>query len=229
MPQLPDILLKVFLFYFPLLFSLCIHEFAHGWVAKKKGDLTAFHEGRLTLNPLAHIDYIGTVILPIIFLLSNSSIFFGWAKPVPVNPSAFQNPKNDLFWVAFAGPLSNFFLAFAGTACLTAFYTLQLIGFLPLSKSFVSLIEMMIYINILLGIFNLLPLHPLDGGKVLARFLPVRWNFFLENNQNYSYIALIILVFSGAFYYLALPIFSVTKNLIFFSEWTSHFFVNLFS
>ena len=88
-----DFVSKIFLFYLPLLFSLCLHEFAHGWTAKKLGDLTAFHQGRLTLNPIAHIDYLGTLVLPLIFLFTNSPIFFGWAKPVPVDPGAFQNPK----------------------------------------------------------------------------------------------------------------------------------------
>ena len=224
--QLADFIFKIFLFYLPLLFSLCVHEFAHGWIAKKRGDLTAFYKGRLTLNPLAHIDYLGTLILPMIFLLTNSPIFFGWAKPVPVDPRAFKNPKNDMFWVAFAGPLSNFFLALVGTFCLTVFYILDSLNILHLNQTFVSMMEMLIYINMLLGVFNLLPLHPLDGGKVMARFLPVRWNFFLETNQNYSYIALIALIFLGGFHYLAKPIFSATQALISFSQWASLFFIN---
>ena len=195
--------LKFFLFYLPLLFSLCVHEFAHGWTAKKLGDLTAFYRGRLTLNPIAHIDYLGTLILPLIFLFTNSPIFFGWAKPVPVDPGAFKNPKKDMFWVAFAGPLSNFFLAVLGAFVLAVFYTLNFLNVLPASQALVSMMEMLIYVNMLLGAFNLIPLHPLDGGKVMARFLPVKWNFFLESNQNYSYIFLIALIFLGGFHYLA--------------------------
>ena len=114
MPDTTELIHKFFLFYLPLLFSLCVHEFAHGWTSRKLGDLTAFHQGRVTLNPVAHIDYIGTLFLPLFFLFTNSPIFFGWAKPVPVNPGAFKNPKNDMFWVAFAGPLSNFLLSFIG-------------------------------------------------------------------------------------------------------------------
>lgn len=225
--ELTDFIFKIFLFYLPLLFSLCVHEFAHGWTAKKLGDMTAFYRGRLTLNPVAHIDYLGTVILPMIFLWTSSPVFFGWAKPVPVDPGAFQNPKKDMFWVAFAGPLSNVFLAVIGAFCLVILYIFHLLNPLPLSQSFISMMEMMIYVNILLAIFNLIPLHPLDGGKVIARFLPIRWNIFLEANQKYSYIALIVLIFLGGFHYLAKPIFSVSQSLISLAQWSSYFFTNI--
>ena len=212
--QSADFIFKFFLFYLPLLFSLCVHEFAHAWTAKRRGDLTAFYEGRLTLNPIAHVDYLGTVILPLIFLFINSPLFFGWAKPVPVNPGAFKHPKEDMFWVAFAGPLSNIFLAIAGAFILSFLYTLQLTNTLDLNKNFISMIEMFIYLNMLLAIFNLIPLHPLDGGKVIARFLPIRWNLFLEEYQSYGYILLIFFLVSGAFYYLAQPIIFTTESLI---------------
>ena len=222
-----DFVFKIFLFYMPLLFSLCVHEFAHAWSAKKLGDLTAFYEGRLTLNPVAHIDYLGTVILPMIFLFTNSPFFFGWAKPVPVNPRAFQKPKEDMFWVAFAGPLSNILLAILGALALSFIYITQLTDIASLNKNFISMIEMFIYLNMLLAFFNLIPLHPLDGGKVIARFLPLNWNLFLEENQNYCYMILILLLFLGAFRYLAIPIIFTTQYLIAiaqgFSQWIVHF------
>lgn len=216
-----DFVFKIFLFYLPLLFSLCLHEFAHGWTAKKLGDLTAFYKGRLTLNPVAHMDYLGTLVLPLFFLFTNSPIFFGWAKPVPVDPGAFQNPKKDMFWVAFAGPLSNFFLAVISSFCLAIFYILHFFNALPANKALFSMMEMLIYVNMLLAVFNLLPLHPLDGGKIMARFLPVRWNLFLLEHQNYSYIVLIALIALGGFHYLAKPILLASKSLIVFSQWIS--------
>ena len=227
--SLTDFIFKIFLFYLPLLFSLCVHEFAHGWTAKKKGDLTAFYNERLTLNPLAHLDYLGTVFLPLFFLFTSSPLFFGWAKPVPVDPGAFQNPKKDMFWVAFAGPLSNFFLAFIGAFGLTICYTLHSFNLLPFSSSLISMIEMLIYVNLLLAFFNLIPLHPLDGGKVIARFLPAQWNFFLESHQKYSYIILIALIFLGGFYYLALPIIWTSQSLTAVSQWFSHILINILS
>lgn len=222
-----DFIFKIFLFYLPLLFSLCVHEFAHAWTAKKRGDLTAFYEGRLSLNPIVHIDYLGTIILPMIFLFTNSPFFFGWAKPVPVDPRAFKNPKEDMFWVAFAGPLSNILLALLGAAVLSFIYMIQITDMLSLNKNFTSMLEMFIYLNMLLAFFNLIPLHPLDGGKVIARFLPVRWNLFLEKNQNYCYAILILLLFLGAFRYLAVPILFSTQYLIETAQWFSQLLVNI--
>ena len=207
-----DFILKFFLFYLPLLFSLCVHEFAHGWMAKKRGDLTAFHEGRLTLNPIAHVDYLGTVILPLFFLFTNSPLFFGWAKPVPVDPRALSHPKKDMFWIAFAGPLSNILLALIGALALPFLYLIY--SQMNWSENFISMIEMFIYLNFLLAVFNLIPLHPLDGGKVIARFLPVKWNLLLEEYQNYSYVILILFLLLGAFHYLAKPIFFTTQYLM---------------
>lgn len=211
-----DFFYKVFLFYLPLLFSLCVHEWAHAWTALKFGDLTAQREGRLTLNPLSHMDIMGTVLLPLGALFMNWPVF-GWAKPVPVNDSYLKNPKEDLFWIALAGPLSNFCLSFAGTLALAVCHS---VGSLP--EDLFSMLEMFIYINLLLGVFNLLPLHPLDGGKVLARFLPFSWNRFLEENQHYGTVLLICLFVSGGFYYLARPLVYATGALSGFSQTLSH-------
>ena len=194
-----------------------------GW-PKKKGDLTAFYEGRLTLNPIAHVDYLGTVILPMIFLFTNAPLFFGWAKPVPVDPGAFKHPKKDMFWVAFAGPLSNILLALIGAFALSFLYILQ--NSLNLNENFISMVKMFIYLNLLLAVFNLIPLHPLDGGKVIARFLPVRWNLFLEDNQKYSYVVLILFLILGAFHYLAKPIFLFSQYLIIMAQSLSQWIIS---
>lgn len=207
-----DFLYKVFLFYLPLLFSLCVHEYAHGWTALKFGDPTARREGRLTLNPMAHVDWIGSVLLPLGALFMSWPVF-GWAKPVPVDASYLRDPKNGLFWVALAGPLSNFTLALLGSLALTV---ILIVG--VKTQNVFSMMEVFIYINLLLGVFNLLPLHPLDGGKVIARFLPFSWNRFLEDNQHYGTILLISLFVSGGFYYLAKPLIWTTDRLIHFSQ-----------
>ncbi len=213
--DLHDLISKIFLFYLPLLFSLCVHECAHAWTAWKLGDPTAASMGRLTLNPAAHVDILGTLILPFAFLITSSPFFFGWAKPVPVDERAFQNPRKDMFWVAFAGPLSNFLLALCGALILPVFYMAKLKGMISGEAAFMAL-EKFIYVNLLLGVFNLLPLHPLDGSKVLARFLPVRWNIFLEKHQKYSYYLLIFIIFGGVF--IARPVFEGSQALIDLSQ-----------
>ncbi len=196
-------IVKVALQYLPFLFALCFHEYAHGWVARRKGDRTAEMMGRLTMNPFVHMDPIGTFILPIGVLAGIlPPFFFGWAKPVPVNDRNLQNPVKDMFWIALAGPLSNLFL---GTVAIFAYvfvkkYTSQSIaGLVPMLVVFIQ-------VNFALAFFNLLPIHPLDGGKVLARFLPRQANYWLEENQGTLNIVLILMMITGAFRIIAYPI-----------------------
>jgi Zn-dependent protease len=185
------------------LFSLCFHEFAHGWMAKRKGDNTADVMGRLTLNPFAHADVLGTFILPA-FAIFGGGILFGWAKPVPVNSRNLKNPVNDMFWIALAGPASNIILATIGLFSLV---------FLQLFFSFVTWINVatvflqaFIFLNLFLAVFNMLPFHPLDGGKVMARFLPDNANRWLEDNAMILNIALIVLFIAGGFRYMSIPV-----------------------
>lgn len=198
---------KLALFYVPFLFALCFHEFAHGWVAKLRGDNTAEQLGRLTLNPMAHADIIGTVILPISAIVFGIPIFFGWAKPVPVNTRNLRNVRTDMFWIALAGPASNILLAILGAAFM--FFAVRF-GFLGgYAKQIFTLMQMFILTNIFLAIFNILPLHPLDGGKVLARFLPASLNYKLEQNEQVTSMVLMVLVFSGALHILRVPVMAI--------------------
>ncbi len=206
-----ELIYKFFMFYVPLLFSLCVHEFSHAWTAKQKGDLTAEMEGRLSLNPAVHIDILGTVLLPLLAVFSGFPVF-GWAKPVPFNESVLKNPKQDVFWIALAGPLSNFLLALLGALCLLVYRLLSFSDALILQWG-----EVFIYINLLLAFFNLIPLHPLDGGKVIARFLSAKWNQWMEETQRYSSFVLIALFVLGGFHYIAMPAYFLTKVLTSFS------------
>lgn len=195
---------KLALFYVPFLFALCFHEFAHGWIAKLRGDNTAEMMGRLTLNPMAHADWIGTFALPIMAIVFSVPIFFGWAKPVPVNIRNLKNPRVDMFWIALAGPASNILLAILGALVLGV--TARTVGATDMTKALVQMLSMFITINLFLAIFNFLPLHPLDGGKVLARFLPASINFKLEQNEHITSLVLLVLVMSGSLRILVIPV-----------------------
>lgn len=195
---------RLALFFIPFLFALCIHEFAHGLVAKWRGDNTAEAMGRLTLNPMAHADPIGTFALPIAAIVFNIPIFFGWAKPVPVDARSLKNPRVDMFWIALAGPLSNILMA-----VLAAIVMALVMRFVPAQASTVAvknILDMFILVNLFLAVFNLLPLHPLDGGKVIARFLPAQWNYWLERNENITGIILLMLIISGFLAVLRIPV-----------------------
>ncbi len=194
---------KLGMFFVPFLFALCFHEFAHGLVAKWRGDNTAQMMGRLTLNPVAHADPLGTWVLPILAIVFNSPFFFGWAKPVPVNERNLKRPRQDMFWVALAGPMSNIFLAFVGMFLLA--FVFAKFGGSADGSAYRTLLDTFIMVNLFLAVFNLIPIHPLDGGKVLEPFLPASWNIWLEQNQGTLNMALLIfLLLAGRV--LAVPV-----------------------
>ena len=188
--------------FLPFLFALSFHEYAHAWMARRKGDNTAELMGRDTLNPFAHADPIGTFVFPLLGLFMGGLVF-GWAKPVPVNTRNLRAPKQDMFWIAIAGPLSNVLLAFVAGIALVAMNKLLLPNYTTLAIG-----EMLVYfivINVLLALFNIIPVHPLDGGKVLERFIPYDWNRWLESNQTVMMFVLIGFLLLGGAYFLSAP------------------------
>ena len=158
-----------------IIFALSFHEFAHGWMANRFGDQTAKINGRLTLNPMAHLDMFGSLAL---YFMG-----FGWAKPVPVNPRNLMNPKNDLMWIALAGPLSNFLLAFISGVLLSLFLRT---GIISGNSTLTIVLVMSLQINLVLAIFNFLPIAPLDGSKILAGIVPARHHHQLEKLEYYG-------------------------------------------
>jgi len=167
--------------------SVVIHEVSHGYAARSMGDKTAEYAGRLTLNPIPHIDLWGSIIIPAILVFSNAGFIIGWAKPVPVNPYNLKNGKWGDAWVSFAGPLSNFVLAlFFGLAA-----RFDLVPF-----SVMPIVASIIIINLVLAVFNMVPIPPLDGSKILFAFLPPRLAHWRETMERYGLVlALIFIVF----------------------------------
>jgi Zn-dependent protease len=183
----------------PLLFAIVIHEVAHGWMALRFGDSTARDSGRLTLNPLPHIDPIGTVIVPLLLYFSNTGFLFGWAKPVPVNPYNLRNPRENMMWVSLAGPGANMFAALA-CGLMLRFIKLSGGGFGMGSPIFGIAVNMILYgmiINLVLACFNLIPIPPLDGSKVLMRFLPPRYELYMLQLQGMGMFLLIGIIMIG--------------------------------
>jgi Zn-dependent protease len=179
-----------------LFISIIFHEYAHGWVAYKLGDPTAKDAGRLTLNPLKHIDFFGTIILPfLIFRFSGGSFAFGYAKPVPINPYHFKNPKRDVMWVGLAGPLLNFFVA-----------NLLILLFKLLPYTFISEIFLeAAAINLILAIFNLTPIPPLDGSRVVTAFLPYKFSMAYLNMGLLGSTIIVVLILSGFISWFVMP------------------------
>jgi len=166
--NLSNLIQTVLIYALPVIFAITIHEAAHGYVARHFGDNTAYMLGRVTLNPLKHIDPIGTILMPIMLYFATSGAFlFGYAKPVPVNFGHLRHPKRDMIWVALAGPASNFV-----QAILWALFLVALVAFGIQERFFMEMARAGVLVNLVMWAFNLFPLPPLDGGRVLAGLLP---------------------------------------------------------
>jgi len=172
-----------------LLFSIVIHEVSHGFMAEYFGDNTARNAGRLTLNPIPHIDPIGSVILPAILVLSHAPVFFGWAKPVPYNPHNLRNLKWGTFWVAAAGVIANLFIAIVFGIIIRLSFSFSL------PDGFYFITSTVVLMNLALAVFNLVPIPPLDGSKILFTLLPASFYPFIIFMEQYALVLLLIFIF----------------------------------
>jgi len=195
----------------PLLFGITLHEVAHGWVAKRLGDKTALMMGRLTLNPLKHIDPVGTILVPGLMMLAGGAIF-GWAKPVPVTWQNLRNPKRDMALVALAGPMANLGMAFIWA--LIARLGILLSAVSPwASVPMILMGKVGIVLNLVLMVLNLLPLPPLDGGRIMTSLLPGPLSYRFSRIEPYGFFILIALLMTGVLWKLLGPPVSVLEDL----------------
>jgi Zn-dependent protease len=194
----------------PILFAITMHEAAHGYVARHFGDMTAARAGRISLNPIHHIDPVGTILLPIL-TLALGGIIFGWAKPVPVNFGALRHPKKDMLWVALAGPASNLVMAFVWA--LVARIALEMQGNY-FTQPMLEMAQYGIRINIILIALNMLPLPPLDGGRVAVSLLPDREAIMLSRIEPYGMFILIFMAFTPLLGMVLMPVMNLLTRLI---------------
>lgn len=190
---------RIVVWVLPVIFAITVHEVAHGWVAKRRGDNTAFMLGRLTLNPIKHIDLVGTILIPGLLLVTGTGFIFGWAKPVPVNTRYFKNPKKDMAIVALAGPASNFLMA-VGWALIARIGIALEVGAISMPLIYMGLAG--ISINLVLGLINLIPIPPLDGSRIVTGMLPNKLAWKYNQLERYGFIFLAILLYTGSLSYI---------------------------
>jgi len=190
---------RIVVWVLPVIFAITVHEVAHGWVAKQYGDKTASQLGRLTLNPIKHMDLLGTLVIPGLLLITSAGFIFGWAKPVPVDPRYFKNPRRDMAVVAVAGPVSNLLMAFAWAM-------IAKLGVVIAIKDVTLPLVLMgmagIQINLVLALINLIPIPPLDGSRIVSGLLSNRLAWQYNKLERYGFFILIALLWTGGLAYI---------------------------
>uniref|UniRef100_UPI00334281A7 site-2 protease family protein n=1 Tax=Castellaniella defragrans TaxID=75697 RepID=UPI00334281A7 len=205
----------------PVLFGITLHEAAHGYVARMFGDPTAWQAGRISLNPLRHIDPVGTIVVPLALLFTSklmggAGLLFGWAKPVPVDWGRLRRPKQDMLWVALAGPASNLFMAILWAVSLRLMITTG--GVNSRGDFWFLMANAGVQVNLILMALNLVPLPPLDGGRIVFSLLPSRMAWQYSRIEPYGLLILVILMFTGALWIILGPLLS-------FGQWIVNVFL----
>jgi Zn-dependent protease len=215
-----DLIQTIAIYALPVIFAITLHEAAHGYTARHFGDMTAYAQGRISLNPLRHIDPVGTIVIPLAIIAASSmlsigGILFGWAKPVPVNYSALRHPKRDMLWVAAAGPAANLLMALAWAMLL------KLALILPATDYTLPMMRMGqagVVVNLWLMLFNLMPIPPLDGGRIAVSLLPNRLAWTFSRIEPYGFpilISLLVLLsVTHQLYYIVSPILELSERFV---------------
>ncbi len=204
-----DTIQTIAVYALPILFAITLHEAAHAYAARWFGDLTAYSQGRMSLNPVKHIDPIGTIAIPLVLALLNSPFLFGYAKPVPVDFSRLRHPKKDMLWVALAGPLANLAMALGW---MVLFFVLDAGGLDE--EYFFRMAKAGIVTNLVLFAFNMFPLPPLDGGRVMTSLLPNRYAFRFARLEPYGFFIVLALMMLNLLHFWMLPVIAGANALL---------------
>lgn len=204
-----DIIQTIAIYALPVIFAITLHEAAHAYAAKYFGDLTAYSQGRMNLNPVRHIDPFGTVLIPLALALLSSPFIFGYAKPVPVDFSRLRNPKKQMAWVALAGPMANLVMAFLW---MLSYVLLQSAGIGEVF--FIEVAKAGVKINLILFAFNLFPLPPLDGGRIMTSILPNRYAFRFSRLEPYGFFIVLGLMMLNLLTYWMVPVMALAALLL---------------
>jgi len=204
-----EIIQTIAIYALPVIFAITLHEAAHAYAAKYFGDLTAYSQGRMSLNPVRHIDPFGTILIPLLLALLSSPFIFGYAKPVPVDFSRLRNPKKQIAWVALAGPLANLVMAFLW---MLSYFVLQSVGINEVF--FLEMAEAGVKVNLILFAFNLFPLPPLDGGRIVTSILPNRYAFRFARIEPYGFFIVLGLMMLNLLSYWMKPVMMLAALLL---------------